>query len=135
MAVDIIGKWISGKLLGYAWDEVKTSLRPPRIVEAFGKACSKVAKEHSDLFDHYAHQALASEADVPEEEALWFRLQLAFANNTFPDVEQLIEILIESWRGRKQALDPSEAAEFFSSSEQTIRPIIENEAMEPGVDK
>lgn len=124
MEVGIIGKWISGKLLGYAWDEVKTTLRPPPIVEAFGKACSKVAKDHNDLFNHYTHQALASEADIPEEEALWFRLEQAFSNNTFPEVEQLTDILIESWRARKQALDPLDASEFFSSSEETVRPVI-----------
>lgn len=83
MVVEIIGKWVSGKLLGYAWDEVMASLQPPRIVEAFGKACSKVAKEYSDLFDHYTHQALASEVDVPKEEALWFKLEQAFANIHF----------------------------------------------------
>lgn len=125
MAVGIIGKWVSGKLLGYAWDEVKASLQPPRIVEAFGKACSKVAKEYSDLFDHYTQQALASEVDVPKEEALWFKLEQAFANNTFPEVEQLTEMLVGSWRTRKQALDQSDASEFFSSSEETVRPIIE----------
>lgn len=121
---DIIGKWIAGKLLGFGWDAVKASFRPPPIVIAFEKACTGVVKENSHLIDSYSAQALGSSGGLPDEESLWYRLEKSFAANNFPDIEHLTEMLVESWRTRKNTLDPSEASEFFSLPEDIIRPII-----------
>lgn len=124
MMSSIVGKWIAGKLLGFGWDTIKGSIQPPPIVVAFEKACTSVVNVHGEIFNHYSGQAIGSSVGVPDDESLWFRLDESFATNRFPDIDQLTEMLLECWRLRKSALDPSEAAEFFSTTEDIIRPII-----------
>lgn len=125
MFLEVIGKGIAGELLGYVVDAVKDSFRQPRMVEAFEKACVSVVKEENDLFNQYSTQALGSTVGIPEEESLKFRLEQAFANNSFPDIEQLTEMLVECWRARKRQLNATEASDFFSLSEGSARPILQ----------
>lgn len=119
------GKWLSGKLLNYAWDSVASLFRQPKMIEAFEKACIKVVKEESHLLNQYSVTAFGPPDGAPDEESLWFKLEQSFDANSFPDVESLTQMLVESWKARKRWLDPSVASEFFSLSEEMVKPIIQ----------
>jgi hypothetical protein len=67
---------------------------------------------------------LGSSARIPEGENLAIRLQELFENMKFPSEIRLKEMLMDSWRKRKQQLKPSERGEFFKISEDEASHIL-----------
>ena len=124
MSIEIVGKFIAFKLLGYGFDKVKGLLRQTPMLEAFERACIGVVKEEKHFFDQYSAQALGSSAGISHEECLLFKLEQSFDSNSFPNIPQLTEMLIESWRDRKNLIAPSIASQFFSLSEDEARPVV-----------
>lgn len=125
MVQEIIIGVIAKKLLEYGLDTAQSLLKPSRIAVAFEKACIEVIKKENVLFDDSSVQAISSLEGIPKEETLWFRLEQSLATNNFPNTQQLTVMLVESWRSRKKHLDPSEASDFFSLSEELVQPIIQ----------
>ncbi len=125
MIPELVGKLLAGKLLGIGLDAIKTSFRQPRMIEAFEAACIEIVKEDCEVFNEYTAQALGSPVGMPDEESLWIRLEQSFADHSFPDIQHLTEMLVDSWKARKNLLLPSEASDFFSLTEDAIRPIIQ----------
>ena len=58
MVVEMIGKWLSSQLLGYALGKVKKAFRPSPMIMAFERACDKVVKEEEEIFDPRTLKAL-----------------------------------------------------------------------------
>lgn len=125
MVLELAGKWLAGKLLGYGFDTAKDLFRQPRMIEAFEKACIEVIKEENHLLNQFSSQALSSPVGIPDKESLVFKLDESFTTSNFPNPEHLTIMLIDCWKARKTQLGPTEASEFFALSEDLVRPIIQ----------
>jgi tetratricopeptide (TPR) repeat protein len=119
----IIGKWLAGRLLNCAWDQVKAASHQPELLNAFEAACGKGAQESPILFSDYTASALNISATQGENLAT--RLQESFGTASFPTPEALAELLVQSWRLRKEALKPEEAAPLFQETENIVRPFLQ----------
>jgi hypothetical protein len=112
-------------LLNCGFEKLKDILKPPLILEAFEKACTKLLKEKSELFDSYILQGLGYSPDIVDGENFAECLQKDFDENNFPSEERLAEILLRSWQNRKKQLDISEAASFYKLPVNDVKPVIE----------
>lgn len=117
--VDIVGKWAAGRLLNAAWDAAG---KHDDVLTCFEAACSAAAKEFPELFSEYSADALAVS---PDDENLADRLRETFGTRDFPRPRELSEMLLDSWRNRRAALRPSDAAPLFKRSDSEVRPFID----------
>jgi hypothetical protein len=122
LLLEFVGKWAADRLLNAVWDNAGELGKRPEVVICFEAACLAAAREFPDLFSKYSTDALAVS---PNDENLADRLQETFGTRDFPRPKELTAMLLESWRRRKAALRPSDAAPLFEKSESDIRPFLQ----------
>lgn len=88
----------------------------------FQAACTAAVEEFPDLFSGYSADALAIS---PDDVNLADRLQETFGTRDFPRPRELSAILLDSWRKRREALRPSDAAPLFQKTETEVKPFID----------
>lgn len=122
--MDVMVSWLAGKLLNCVWDKAVAAASQPKMLEAFEKACEMTIAAHGDMFPAEQLQALSFSGDLPEGDDLAARLQAAFENHEFPNVDELERILLESWEERCRQLRPEDAVKFFKIQKEDARPVL-----------
>ena len=120
--VGIVGKWAAGRLLNAVWDAAVSVGKRPELLICFEAACTVAAEEFPELFSEYSADALAIS---PDDVNLAARLQETFGTRDFPRPRELSAMLLDSWRRRRAALLPSDAAPLFQKTEAEVMPFLD----------
>ena len=119
--MDLVASWAAGRLLNAAWDAASDVWKRPGVLLCFDTACGAAAKEFPGLFSEYSADALA----ILPGENLADRLRETFGTRDFPRPRELSDMLLDSWRRRRAALRPSDAAPLFQKTELEVKPFID----------
>jgi hypothetical protein len=117
--LEIATKWAAERLLNSVLDAPG---KRPEVLVCFEASCMLAAKEFPGLMSEYTADALAVS---PQDENLADRLQETFGTRDFPRPRELSAMLLESWRRRRDALRPSDAAPLFQKTEAEVQPFLD----------
>jgi len=120
-----LGKWIFGKILDYWLVVIKTQVKQPALLAAFDCACRNILADGVDKVPLYTLKSLGYSGGLPESEAMLSRFEPYLQEGRIPNPREMVEILTDLWRIRKQRLEPSEAESFFRLPEDEARKVIE----------
>jgi hypothetical protein len=120
--LEVVGKWAAERLLNAAGDSASDAWKRPEVLLCFEASCGAAAKEFPELFSQYTSSALSVS---PDDVNLADRLQKTFGTRDFPRPRELSAMLLDSWRCRRAALRPSDAAPLFQKTEMEVTPFID----------
>ncbi|MEA3548283.1 MAG: hypothetical protein U9R66_11545 [Thermodesulfobacteriota bacterium] len=124
---ELIGKFILDIASSVCGDLAIDTITKPNLLKCLRKACAKASQIH-ELIHCNTYLALNTSSGNSSND-LCATLESNYLNSGLPSNQELMDLLLDCWRVRKEDLDPNHADKIFTENEDIVEPIISDIAI------